>query len=51
MDKKIPNGFPFELKEDEEIKQIVKFPDYWISIMEECSVIKMHIRQEKDGGN
>ena len=31
MDKKLPEGFPFELKEDEEIKQIVEFPDYWIS--------------------
>ena len=27
----VPKGFPFELKEDEEIKQIQEFPDYWIS--------------------
>lgn len=27
----IPNGFPFLLKDDEEIKQIKEFPDYWIS--------------------
>lgn len=31
MDKKLPEGFPFELKEDEEIKQIIEFPDYWLS--------------------
>ena len=31
MDKKLPEGFPFELKKDEEIKQIVEFPDYWLS--------------------
>ena len=23
--------FPFVLNEDEEIKQIIEFPDYWIS--------------------
>lgn len=31
MKGQIPNGFPFLLKEDEEIKQIIEFPDYWIS--------------------
>lgn len=31
MDKKLPEGFPFELREDEEIKQIIEFPDYWVS--------------------
>lgn len=31
MDKKLPEGFPFELKEDEEIKQVIEFPDYWVS--------------------
>lgn len=27
----VPDGFPFKLEMDEEIKQIEKFPDYWIS--------------------
>ena len=27
----VPKGFPFELKEDEEIKRILEFPDYWVS--------------------
>ena len=31
MKKKLPNGFPFKLREDEEIKQVIEFPDYWIS--------------------
>ena len=31
MNKKLPEGFPFVLKDDEEIKQIKEFPDYWIS--------------------
>lgn len=31
MEKKLPNDFPFELRGDEEIKQIIEFPDYWIS--------------------
>ena len=31
MNKKLPEGFPFVLKDDEEIKQIQEFPDYWIS--------------------
>lgn len=31
MNKKLPEGFPFELREDEEIKQIIEFPDYWVS--------------------
>ena len=31
MNKKLPEGFPFVLKDDEEIKQIQEFSDYWIS--------------------
>lgn len=31
MKGQIPDGFPFLLKDDEEIKQIKEFPDYWIS--------------------
>ena len=31
MKRQIPNGFQFLLKEDEEIKQIIEFPDNWIS--------------------
>lgn len=31
MKEKFPKGFPFLLREDEEIKQIIEFPDYWIS--------------------
>ena len=31
MNKKLPEGFPFVLKDDEEIKQIKEFSDYWIS--------------------
>ena len=31
MKEKFPKGFHFLLREDEEIKQIIEFPDYWIS--------------------
>lgn len=45
----IPNGFPFLLKDDEEIKQIKEFPDYWISNYGRVFSYKMDIKQEKDG--
>ena len=31
MKEKFPKGFPFLLREDEEIKQIIELPDDWIS--------------------
>jgi hypothetical protein len=40
MNKKLPEGFFFVLKEDEEIKRIKEFPDYWISNKERIRVIR-----------